>query len=76
MIIPPIVGIDRLCNLRSSSGVSVRFFNSATLISDGVKNITTKNEVKNASIVNPMFFLASKFVKRIYTLKIVVFIDD
>ena len=45
--IPPTVGIIRLCNLRSSFGVSNNRLSIATLISEGVANNTTTNEVIN-----------------------------
>ena len=50
IFIPPIVGIFRLCNLRSSPGSSLRFFSLAILINEGVNRNTTTKEVRKDSM--------------------------
>ena len=55
MIIPPMVGIILVCNLRVSPGASNKRFSIATLINDGVDKSTTKKEVTKTSIKNAIF---------------------
>ena len=45
IMMPPIVGTERLCSLRASPGSSTRCFSFATLISEGVAISTNKKAV-------------------------------
>jgi hypothetical protein len=50
MMIPPMVGTERLWSFRASPGSSTKCFIFATLINEGVASSTTKNAVRHPNM--------------------------